>query len=114
MFSRLGAIAAGAGYAGLSLLEELFPELKVDTKPDSKKSPKSASQKTGALVAVQAKDPLQAFIEDSQRNKRLSLYSAGFLAVGTVIPPLRIVGMATLFLASVPYLKEIWHNARTE
>jgi Cu2+-exporting ATPase len=114
MFSRLGAIAAGAGYAGLSFLEELFPELKVDTKPDAKKSPGSASQQTGTLVHVQAKDPLQAFIEESQRNKRLSLYSAGFLAVGTVIPPLRIVGMATLFLASVPYLKEIWHNARTE
>lgn len=114
MLFGLGIIAAGAGYFGLGLLEDLFPEALGNTKPHSKKQPNPTPKEPGTELSVQAKNPLQAFIEESQRNKRLSLYSAGFFVAARFIPPFQIAGIATLFFASIPYFKEIGHIARKE
>lgn len=113
MLFGLGVIAAGAGYFGLGLIEDLFPEAVGKAKPEPKKRP-GAEPEPGAMVVAQAKNPLQAFIEESQRNKRLSLYSAAFFVGAHFIPPFQIAGIATLFYASIPYLKDILHSARND
>jgi heavy metal translocating P-type ATPase len=115
MFLGLRIIATGACYVGLRVCETLFPEPPADTRPHSGKNPNPAAKKLSTTVTpAPAENPLQAFIDESQRNKRLSLYAAAFLVVGRVIPPLRIVGIATLFFASIPYFKEIEQTARKE